>query len=206
MDVLLLILPHASVAPRLYITVSSRVSYRALCFLFFFVLQHGGWLPLAAMEKVAKIVGQHEMKVYEVATFYTMFNREKRGKHFIQLCGTTPCMVCGSEDIKKTIMDELGIKNGGEKRERRSGAMQQFIPVDTTCMRSRFFCLFPLALLVASMNGNVESPPLPRLVEDFDFFGVKVGRTMHSSRVLSFGLACGYLVKACYQTTATSFS
>lgn len=66
------------------------------------------------MEKVAKIVGQHEMKVYEVATFYTMFNREKRGKHFIQLCGTTPCMVCGSEDIKKTIMDELGIKNGGE--------------------------------------------------------------------------------------------
>ncbi|CAM9691394.1 unnamed protein product [Ectocarpus fasciculatus] len=75
--------------------------------------QHGGWLPLAAMEKVAKIVGQHEMKVYEVATFYTMFNREKRGKHFIQLCGTTPCMVCGSEDIKKTIMDELGIKNGG---------------------------------------------------------------------------------------------
>ncbi|CAM9317189.1 unnamed protein product [Pylaiella littoralis] len=75
--------------------------------------QHGGWLPLAAMEKVAKIVGQHEMKVYEVATFYTMFNREKRGKHFIQLCGTTPCMVCGSEEIKKTIMDELGIKNGG---------------------------------------------------------------------------------------------
>ena len=65
------------------------------------------------MEKVAKIVGQHNMKVYEVATFYTMFNREKRGKYFIQLCGTTPCMVCGSEDIKKTITDELGIKNGG---------------------------------------------------------------------------------------------
>lgn len=84
--------------------------------------QHGGWLPLAAMEKVAKIVGQHEMKVYEVATFYTMFNREKRGKHFIQLCGTTPCMVCGSEEIKKTIMDELGIKNGGGSRrdERRT--------------------------------------------------------------------------------------
>lgn len=71
------------------------------------------------MEKVAKIVGQHEMKVYEVATFYTMFNREKRGKHFIQLCGTTPCMVCGSEDIKKTIMDELGIKNGGKREGER---------------------------------------------------------------------------------------
>ena len=82
----------------------------------YLTLQHGGWLPLAAMQKVAKIVGQHDMKVYEVATFYTMFNREKRGKHFIQLCGTTPCMVCGSEDIKKTITEELGIQNGGKAR------------------------------------------------------------------------------------------
>lgn len=69
---------------------------------------------MAAMDKVAKIVGQPAIKVYEVATFYTMFNREKRGKYFIQLCGTTPCMVCGSEEIKKTIMEELGIHDGGE--------------------------------------------------------------------------------------------
>ena len=45
------------------------------------------------LNKVAKIVGVAPMRVYEVATFYTMFNREKRGKYFIQLCGTTPCMV-----------------------------------------------------------------------------------------------------------------
>lgn len=67
------------------------------------------------MDKVAKIVGQPPIKVYEVATFYTMFNREKRGKYFIQLCGTTPCMVCGSEEIKKTIMEELGIHDGGKR-------------------------------------------------------------------------------------------
>lgn len=79
--------------------------------------QHGGWLPLAAMDKVAKIVGQPPIKVYEVATFYTMFNREKRGKYFIQLCGTTPCMVCGSEEIKKTIMEELGIHDGGTSKD-----------------------------------------------------------------------------------------
>jgi len=42
--------------------------------------QAGGWLPLAAMDKVAKIVGVAPMRVYEVATFYTMFNREKVGK------------------------------------------------------------------------------------------------------------------------------
>lgn len=78
--------------------------------------QCGGWLPLAAMNKVAKLVEAPEIRVYEVATFYTMFNREKIGKYFIQLCGTTPCMICGSEEIKKNIEEHLGIhvpfKNG----------------------------------------------------------------------------------------------
>ena len=67
---------------------------------------------MAAMDKVAQIVDVHPARVYEVASFYTMFNRTKVGKYFIQLCGTTPCMICGSEDIKQTIMKELGIKNG----------------------------------------------------------------------------------------------
>jgi hypothetical protein len=49
----------------------------------------------------------------QVATFYTMFNKQRVGKYFIQLCGTTPCMVCGSEEIKKTIETELGIHDGG---------------------------------------------------------------------------------------------
>jgi NADH dehydrogenase (ubiquinone) flavoprotein 2 len=75
--------------------------------------QHGGWLPLAAMNKVARIVDAKPIQVYEVATFYTMFNREKVGKYFIQLCGTTPCMICGSEEIKTTIEKHLGIKEGG---------------------------------------------------------------------------------------------
>lgn len=74
--------------------------------------QHGGWLPVAAMDKVASIVGVAPSRVYEVASFYTMFNRQKVGKYFIQLCGTTPCMICGSEDIKQTIEKHLGIKSG----------------------------------------------------------------------------------------------
>lgn len=74
--------------------------------------QHGGWLPLAAMDKVASLVGTEGIAVYEVATFYTMFNRTKVGKYFIQLCGTTPCMVCGSEEIKRTIEDYLQIEEG----------------------------------------------------------------------------------------------
>jgi NADH dehydrogenase (ubiquinone) flavoprotein 2 len=62
--------------------------------------QNGGWLPVAAMDKVAAIVEVAPARVYEVASFYTMFNRTKVGKYFIQLCGTTPCMICGSEDIE----------------------------------------------------------------------------------------------------------
>eukprot|EP00593_Proboscia_inermis_P010992 CAMPEP_0171323550 /NCGR_PEP_ID=MMETSP0816-20121228/115644_1 /TAXON_ID=420281 /ORGANISM="Proboscia inermis, Strain CCAP1064/1" /LENGTH=268 /DNA_ID=CAMNT_0011822285 /DNA_START=459 /DNA_END=1265 /DNA_ORIENTATION=- len=74
--------------------------------------QHGGWLPLAAMDKVSQICGVAPARVYEVASFYTMFNRQKRGKYFLQLCGTTPCMICGSNDIKNTITDHLGIGDG----------------------------------------------------------------------------------------------
>ena len=74
--------------------------------------QNGGWLPVVAMDKVASICEVAPIRVYEVATFYTMFNREKTGKYFIQLCGTTPCMICGSEDIKKTIEKHLNISEG----------------------------------------------------------------------------------------------
>jgi NADH:ubiquinone oxidoreductase subunit E len=49
------------------------------------VWYHGGWLPLAAMNKVASLVGTEGIAVYEVATFYTMFNRTKVGKYFIQV-------------------------------------------------------------------------------------------------------------------------
>jgi len=74
--------------------------------------QHGGWLPYAAMRKVADIVECPEMEVIEVATFYTMFYREPQGKYLLQLCGTTPCMICGAQDIKKTIENHLGIHDG----------------------------------------------------------------------------------------------
>lgn len=76
--------------------------------------QCGNFLPLAAMNKVAEVVGVAPVRVYEVASFYTMFNRERVGKYFIQLCGTTPCMVNGSEEIKQTICKHLNVHDGGE--------------------------------------------------------------------------------------------
>lgn len=72
----------------------------------------GGWVPLNAMHKIAERLGCSHMDVYEVATFFTMYNREKRGKFHIMLCATTPCMVCGAYDIMHTIEAHLGIKAG----------------------------------------------------------------------------------------------
>ena len=73
--------------------------------------QHG-WLPLSAMNKVAEILNMSRMRVYEVATFYTMFNRSPVGKFHIQICTTTPCMLCDSDSIIETISKKLGIKVG----------------------------------------------------------------------------------------------
>ncbi len=74
--------------------------------------QHGNWLPVKAMEAVAEFLEMAYIRVYEVATFYTMFNLAPVGKYFIQLCTTTPCMLAGSDDIlavcKKRISSESG--------------------------------------------------------------------------------------------------
>jgi NADH-quinone oxidoreductase subunit E len=64
--------------------------------------QAGGWLPRAAIEHVAHMLGMANIRVLEVATFYTMFMLEPVGrKGHVQLCGTTPCMLRGAEDLKK---------------------------------------------------------------------------------------------------------
>jgi len=74
--------------------------------------QSGNWLPCAAMDYVADMLEMPRIKVYEVATFYTMFNKEPVGKNFIQVCTTTPCWLRGSADIMKKCHEKLGIGAG----------------------------------------------------------------------------------------------
>lgn len=76
--------------------------------------QNDGWLPLAAMNKVAKVLQVPEIFVYETATFYTMFNREKVGKYHLELCTTTPCELggCGSKKVLDAIRAHLKIDVG----------------------------------------------------------------------------------------------
>lgn len=70
--------------------------------------QNDYWLPRAAIEKVAETLGMPAIRVMEVATFYTMFNLEPVGKYFIQMCGTTPCMLRGSDAIKAVLARRVG--------------------------------------------------------------------------------------------------
>eukprot|EP01084_Bolivina_argentea_P102102 182961_1 len=78
----------------------------------------GNWVPLAAMNKIAEILEIHPMRVYEVATFYTMFNRQKIGKYHLQVCGTTPCMVRGSDEVFRAIQDYAGIHQGQTSKDK----------------------------------------------------------------------------------------
>lgn len=74
--------------------------------------QNNNYLSLGAMNKVAQILEVPQIDVYEVASFYTMFNRVRVGKFHLQVCGTTPCMVCGAEKIIHVLEDHLNIKMG----------------------------------------------------------------------------------------------
>lgn len=61
--------------------------------------QTQGWLPVPVIEFVARQIGVPYMRVYEVVTFYTMFNLVPVGRYHVQVCGTTPCMLAGSDDV-----------------------------------------------------------------------------------------------------------
>lgn len=75
-------------------------------------IPHGGWIPQAAMDEIARIIDVAPIKVYEVATFYSMYNLRPIGKNHIQCCTTTPCWLRGSADVVKACEDHLGIKVG----------------------------------------------------------------------------------------------
>ncbi|GFZ04787.1 NADH-ubiquinone oxidoreductase 24 kDa subunit [Actinidia rufa] len=62
------------------------------------------------MVQVAKVIEVAPIRVYEVATFYSMFNRSKVGKYHLLVCGTTPCMIRGSREIEDALLKHLGVK------------------------------------------------------------------------------------------------
>lgn len=74
--------------------------------------EFGGWLSIETMDYVAEILGIQPIEVYEVATFYTMFNLEPTGKYVFEVCRTGPCMLVGSDNIISYIEKKLDIQVG----------------------------------------------------------------------------------------------
>ena len=75
--------------------------------------QNENWIPLAAMKYIANYLSMPYISVYEVATFYTMYNLAPVGKYFIQVCTTTPCLIRGADKIVKLCKDKIS-KNENE--------------------------------------------------------------------------------------------
>lgn len=78
--------------------------------------QHDNWIPMKAIELIAQKLDMAEIRVLEVATFYTMFNLKPVGKYFLQACTTTPCWLRGSDEMMRAIKDRYQISSGETSR------------------------------------------------------------------------------------------
>ena len=78
---------------------SNRKASAVIALLYIVQKQNENWIPIAALKYVAKLLDISYIKVYEVATFYSMFNLSPVGKYFVQICTTTPCMIRGSKKL-----------------------------------------------------------------------------------------------------------
>lgn len=88
------------------------VSRAAMLPALWLVQRQAGWISHEAMEYVGKLLGLSAAKVYEVATFYTMFNLKPVGKYHFQVCRTLPCQLVGAEGITSCLEKKLGVKLG----------------------------------------------------------------------------------------------
>tara|TARA_B100000242_G_C43012124_1_gene470570 strand:- start:730 stop:1332 length:603 start_codon:yes stop_codon:yes gene_type:complete len=79
--------------------------------------QNNNWIPLAALRLISNILNMSYIKVYEVATFYTMYNLSPVGKYFVQVCTTTPCMIKGSGKIVDMCKKHISSKQGELNKE-----------------------------------------------------------------------------------------
>ena len=79
-------------------------------FLYLAQKQNNNWIPLAAIKYISKYLSMPYISVYEVATFYSMFNLSPVGKYFIQVCTTTPCLIRGADKLVKVCKQKISEK------------------------------------------------------------------------------------------------
>ena len=119
--------------------------------------QNGGWLSVPAIECVASFLDQPYIRVYEVASFYTMFNLKPVGKYHIQVCGTTPCWLCGSDEVTKEFENLTKAKKGGTSED------GLFTITEVECLGA---CTnAPMVQINDDYHENLDSKAIKGLVE-----------------------------------------
>ena len=109
--------------------------------------QNAGYLTVPVMNHIAELLEVAPIRVYEVATFYSMFNRSKVGSYHVMVCGTTPCMLRGSRDIEKALSEHLGVKKFETTRD------GKFTLGEMECMGC---CVNAPMIAVADYTGGVD--------------------------------------------------
>ena len=119
--------------------------------------QNGGWLPRAAMDHVAGLLGMAPIRVYEVASFYTMFNLRPVGRYLLQACTTTPCWLRGSDAVVAACERKLGIEVGG------TTADGLFTLVEVECLGA---CVnAPILQINDDFYEDLDGPATERLLD-----------------------------------------
>ena len=85
----------------------NRKKSAVMPFLYLAQRQNQNWIPLTAMKYIAKYLEMSYIKVYEVATFYTMYNLKPVGKYFVQVCTTSPCLIRGADKVVKICKEKI---------------------------------------------------------------------------------------------------
>jgi len=115
--------------------------------------QSGGWLPRAAMHYVAEMLEMPRIRVYEVATFYTMFNLQPVGRYLLQACTTTPCWLRGSDAVVGACEKKLGIGIGGTTED------GLFTLVEVECLGA---CVTRRSSRSMTISTRTSTGPRPR--------------------------------------------
>jgi NADH-quinone oxidoreductase subunit E len=135
--------------------------------------QHDYWLPKVAIEKVGEMLGMPTIRVLEIATFYTMFNLAPVGKHFVQVCGTTPCRLRGAEKIIDVCKSQIG-------EERHVSADGVFSWLEVECLGA--CCNAPMVQINNDFYEDLDEKNFTQLLADMRAgkpvkIGSQTGRT-----------------------------
>ena len=116
-----------------------------------------GWIPEQGIAEVAQVLGLTPAYVKGVVTFYTMYHQHPVGKHFIQVCTTSPCGVCGAEDVVKAFLEHTGCKELGL-----TTPDGKFTVIEVECLGA---CGFPTPVMInAEFLESVTPERVPSIL------------------------------------------